>query len=76
LFGEYNPSGKLAITVYPAEFVDQVPLTQMSVTQPPGRTYMYYNGSTEFTFGDGMVLFVGTRIVLQPPRAIVIPYLM
>lgn len=37
LFGVYNPSGKLAATVYPAEFAEQVPLTQMSVTEAPGR---------------------------------------
>lgn len=54
LFGDYNPSGRLAITVYPADFVNEVPLTQMSVTEPPGRTHMYYNGTTEFVFGEGL----------------------
>lgn len=52
LFGHYNPSGKLAITMYPPDFVDEVPLTQMAVhpvspgtpTNPasPGRTHMYH----------------------------------
>lgn len=54
LFGDYNPTGRMATTVYPPEFVTQVPLTQMSVTQPPGRTHLYYTGKPEFKFGDGL----------------------
>lgn len=54
LFGKYNPTGRLAVTMYPLGFVDQVPLTQMSVTQSPGRTHLYYTGQPEFAFGDGM----------------------
>ena len=37
-----------------ASFAEQVPLTQMSVTQAPGRTHMYYTGQPEFEFGDGL----------------------
>ena len=40
LFGDYNPSGRLPMTMYPASFAEQVPLTQMSVTEAPGRTHM------------------------------------
>lgn len=54
IFGDYNPSGKLPMTMYPPEFTDQVPLTQMSVTEAPGRTHMYYTGQPEFEFGDGL----------------------
>jgi len=54
VFGDYNPSGKLPMTMYPASFAEQVPLTQMSVTQAPGRTHMYYTGQPEFEFGDGL----------------------
>lgn len=54
LFGHYNPTGRLAVTMYPLGFVDQVPLTQMSVTQSPGRTHLYYTGKPEFKFGDGL----------------------
>eukprot|EP01047_Picozoa_sp_COSAG01_P050793 COSAG01_NODE_5171_length_4436_cov_4.031128_4_plen_83_part_00 len=41
LFGEVSPSGKLAVTMYPPSFVDEIPLTEMSLTAPPGRTHMY-----------------------------------
>jgi hypothetical protein len=54
LFGEYNPSGRLAVTVYDASFVDAVPLTDMNITTGIGRTYMYYQGEPEFSFGDGL----------------------
>jgi hypothetical protein len=54
LYGKYNPSGKLAVTMYPPDFVNQVPLNDMSVTTPPGRTHMYYTGEAEYTFGTGL----------------------
>lgn len=54
LFGDHNPSGKLPITMYPPEYLYQNPLTQMSVTAPPGRTHLYYTGKPEFAFGTGL----------------------
>lgn len=54
LFGEYNPTGKLATTVYPPSFVHQLPLTEMGLRVGVGRTYMYYSGKAEFTFGHGL----------------------
>lgn len=54
LFGDYNPSGKLPVTMYPPEYMFQNPLTQMSVTAPPGRTHLYYTGKPEFAFGTGL----------------------
>ena len=44
LFGRYNPSGKLAATMYPPNYVNQIPLTEMGLTVPPGRTHMFYTG--------------------------------
>jgi len=54
LFGRYNPSAKLAATWYPPDFVSQLPLTEMSLTAPPGRTHMFYSGEAEFVFGAGL----------------------
>jgi beta-D-xylosidase 4 len=54
LFGETNPSGRMAATAYPPEYVDQIPLTEMAMTVPPGRTHLYYTETPEFKFGDGM----------------------
>ena len=54
LFGEFNPTGKLAATVYPPSFVHELPLTEMGLRVGVGRTYMYYSGKAEFTFGHGL----------------------
>ena len=40
--------------MYPQEFLIQNPLTQMSVSAPPGRTHLYYTGTPEFGFGSGL----------------------
>ena len=54
IFGQYNPTGKLAATMYPPSFVDELPLTEMSLTAGPGRTHIYYTGEPEFAFGHGL----------------------
>eukprot|EP00948_MAST-09A_sp_MAST-9A-sp1_P000287 g287.t1 len=54
LFGKYSPSGKLAATWYPSDYVNQIPLTEMSLRVAPGRTFMYYTGTPEFPFGHGL----------------------
>lgn len=39
--------GRLTVTVYPANYVNQVPLTNMSMraaVNNPGRTYRYFKG--------------------------------
>ena len=64
LFGDYNPSAKLPITMYPVEYLcphsdatkcaaDSLPLTQMSVTAPPGRTHLYYSGTWQTVEASG-----------------------
>lgn len=56
--GESAPSIVLrtcaCVQMYPPDFVNQLPLNDMSVTTPPGRTHMYYTGEAEFTFGAGL----------------------
>ena len=54
LFGEHNPSGKLAATMYPPEYVDEIALTEMSLTAGPGRTHMFYTGEGAFAYGRGL----------------------
>eukprot|EP00521_Asterionellopsis_glacialis_P014611 CAMPEP_0195294214 /NCGR_PEP_ID=MMETSP0707-20130614/14353_1 /TAXON_ID=33640 /ORGANISM="Asterionellopsis glacialis, Strain CCMP134" /LENGTH=844 /DNA_ID=CAMNT_0040355121 /DNA_START=52 /DNA_END=2586 /DNA_ORIENTATION=+ len=54
LYGSYNPSGKLAATWYPADYVNQIPLTEMGLSVSPGRTHMFYTGEPEFSFGHGL----------------------
>ena len=54
LFGWTNRWGKLSATVYPAAYEKQLPITQMSMTASPGRTYKYYTGKPLYPFGFGM----------------------
>jgi hypothetical protein len=54
LFGDYNPTGKLAATMYPPSYVDEIPMTEMGVNVGVGRTHMYYKGQAEFAFGHGL----------------------
>lgn len=54
LFGAYNPTGKLVATMYPPNFVDQIPITEMGLQVGVGRTHMYYRGVAEFAFGHGL----------------------
>ncbi|KAF9468812.1 glycoside hydrolase family 3 protein [Collybia nuda] len=55
--GKTSPSGRLPITQYPAEYADQVAMTDMTV-QPrdtnPGRTYKWYQGVPVYEFGRGL----------------------
>jgi len=54
LFGKYNPSGRLPYTVHKADFVDQIPMSDMSMTNYPGRTYRYFSGEAVYPFGFGL----------------------
>lgn len=54
LFGYYNPTGKLAATMYPSSFVHEIPLTEMGLRVGVGRTHMYYQGNPEYAFGHGL----------------------
>ena len=53
LFGDVNPSGMMPFTVYPADYVNQVSMVDMSMRAGPGRTYRFYPGGL-WHFGDGL----------------------
>ncbi|KAI0909183.1 glycoside hydrolase family 3 protein [Ustulina deusta] len=56
LTGKSAPAGRLPTTMYPADYVNQVPLTDMSLrpsSSNPGRTYKWYNDSV-LPFGFGL----------------------
>ncbi|KAI0872396.1 beta-xylosidase [Hypoxylon argillaceum] len=56
LTGKSAPAGRLPTTVYPADYVNQVPLTDMTLrpsSSNPGRTYKWYNESV-LPFGFGL----------------------
>ncbi|KAI1780193.1 glycoside hydrolase family 3 protein [Hypoxylon cercidicola] len=58
LTGKVAPAGRLPVTQYPAHYVDDVPMTDMSLrpnaeTGNPGRTYMWYS-TPVVPFGFGL----------------------
>lgn len=53
------PAGRLPVTQYPAAYIGQLPMTDMTLrpnesTGSPGRTYMWYEGEPIFEFGHGL----------------------
>ncbi|CAF4046485.1 unnamed protein product [Rotaria sordida] len=57
IFGQYNPGGRLPITIYPASYVDAVSMLDMQMrpsVKNPGRTYKFYTGQTVYEFGSGL----------------------
>ena len=50
LFGDYNPSGKLAVTFYK----DDSQLPPFEEYRMTGRTYRYFNGEPLYPFGYGL----------------------
>ncbi len=57
VFGQYNPGGRLPITFYPASYVDNLSMFDMSMrpsSTNPGRTYKFYTGQPVFEFGFGL----------------------
>ncbi|CAF3378305.1 unnamed protein product [Rotaria sp. Silwood1] len=57
IFGQYNPGGRLPITIYPASYVDAVSMLDMQMrpsSTNPGRTYKFYTGQAVFEFGYGL----------------------
>lgn len=39
---------------YPANYVNQISFFNMSMRDPPGRTYKFYTGTPVFAFGTGL----------------------
>jgi len=54
LYGVVNPSGRLPVTIYPADYVNQISFFNMSMRASPGRTYKFYTGTPVYQFGDGL----------------------
>eukprot|EP00697_Spironema_sp_BW2_P017465 gnl/Spiro4/9155_TR4822_c0_g1_i1.p1 gnl/Spiro4/9155_TR4822_c0_g1~~gnl/Spiro4/9155_TR4822_c0_g1_i1.p1 ORF type:complete len:824 (-),score=178.02 gnl/Spiro4/9155_TR4822_c0_g1_i1:109-2538(-) len=54
LFGLENRWGRMPLTVYPADYINQVDLFNFDMSKAPGRTYRYYTGTPLFEFGFGL----------------------
>ena len=54
LFGDYNPSGRLPVTIYKKNFVDLSDFGDYSMSKFPGRTYRYLQVEPLYEFGYGL----------------------
>ncbi|KZT60440.1 glycoside hydrolase family 3 protein [Calocera cornea HHB12733] len=57
LFGDRAPAGRLPMSQYPGDFVNEVPMTDMRLRPAlgtPGRTYKWYTGDLVLPFGYGL----------------------
>ncbi|KAJ7134379.1 beta-xylosidase [Mycena epipterygia] len=55
--GKVSPAGRLVTTQYPANYVNEVPMTDMSLrpsSTNPGRTYKWFTGTPTYEFGQGL----------------------
>ncbi len=55
--GKAAPAGRLPITQYPASYINEIPMTDMSLRpgpHNPGRTYKWYKGTSIYDFGTGL----------------------
>eukprot|EP00051_Salpingoeca_urceolata_P002175 m.47862 g.47862 ORF g.47862 m.47862 type:complete len:851 (-) comp11951_c0_seq1:94-2646(-) len=54
LFGSENRWGKLPVTMYPHDYINQQPMTNYDMSKAPGRTYRYYQAKPLWPFGYGL----------------------
>eukprot|EP00743_Colponemidia_sp_Colp-15_P004373 GILK01004716.1.p1 GENE.GILK01004716.1~~GILK01004716.1.p1 ORF type:complete len:863 (+),score=137.81 GILK01004716.1:303-2591(+) len=54
LFGDYNPSAVLPVTIYDETFIHKMPFDDMSMTASMGRTYRYMTDKPLWPFGHGL----------------------
>lgn len=55
--GKESPAGRLPVTQYPEEYVNEIPITDMTLRpgdDSPGRTYKWYTGKPVVEFGHGL----------------------
>ncbi|KAH3714431.1 family 3 glycoside hydrolase [Pelomyxa schiedti] len=54
IFGLENRWGKLPVTIYASNFINEISMTDYHFSTGVGRTYRYYTGTPLFEFGTGL----------------------
>ncbi|KAH6766468.1 beta-xylosidase 2 [Perilla frutescens var. hirtella] len=78
LFGAHNPGGKLPMTWYPQEYLNNLPMTAMDMRPNPsrnypGRTYRFYKGPVVYPFGHGITYSSFVHTIADAPKMVSIP---
>ena len=70
LFGDNDHlGGKLPFTIYPANYVNEILMSEMEMDVGPGRTYRYYTGTPVYPFGWGISLTTFSVTNVTAPTA-------
>ncbi|KAL7139616.1 hypothetical protein ABFS83_09G064800 [Erythranthe nasuta] len=78
LFGTHNPGGKLPMTWYPQDYLNNLPMTTMDMRSDPwrnypGRTYRFYKGPVVYPFGHGLSYTRFVHTVVDAPAVFTVP---
>ncbi|KAK6118123.1 hypothetical protein DH2020_048107 [Rehmannia glutinosa] len=78
VFGSHNPGGKLPMTWYPQEYLNNLPMTAMDMRSNPsknypGRTYRFYKGHVVYPFGHGMSYTSFVHTIADAPKVVSVP---
>ncbi|KAM7275761.1 hypothetical protein ACFE04_017627 [Oxalis oulophora] len=78
VFGNINPGGKLPMTWYPQEYLNNLAMTNMDMRSNPskgypGRTYRFYKGPVIYPFGHGLSYTQFVHTIASAPTIVSIP---
>lgn len=70
--------GKLPMTWYPQEYLNNLPMTTMEMRSNlakgyPGRTYRFYKGPLVYPFGHGLSYTKFVTTIFEAPKTLAIP---